>query len=134
MITYAKVLELGLKHDPIENPGSYSWTQINDTAVCGPLIDGRDLDQVDFDHDIKLAMIEFIEAQRLKFGENLSFLIITSNENTEADDVQSIALSTGNHLNLAVGLLEGMDRNNEFKKAFVTAGILRLNKNKDNNG
>lgn len=131
MITYAKVLELGLKHDPIENPESYSWTQINDTAVCGPLIDGRNLEQPEFNYDMSIAITEFVDTQRAKYGDNLSFLIVTSNGNGNNPTCDSVAAMTGNYMNLAEGLHASMDKDEDFKMTFKTVGILKLlNKDK----
>jgi hypothetical protein len=132
MISYAKVLELGLKHDPIENPENYSWTQIDDMAVCGPPVNGRKLDLPDFNLEMSTAISEFVDTQRAKLGNDISFMIIATNDNSEEPKADTVSGLTGNYMNLAEGLFATIEKDQNFKMAFTTVGILNmLNKRKE---
>lgn len=134
MITYAKVLELGLKHEPIENPENYSWVQINEEAICGAPLNGRAI-ELDFRTEFDLLSVNFAEAIRERFGEECSIFVMATRDTPDNGKIEAGSMFSGNQIMIAHGLSETLEKNRELKLAFSTvalAGFFGRLKNDDN--
>jgi hypothetical protein len=124
MINYKKVLELGLKHEPIENPEEYAWVQVDDEAICGAKLNGREANVPDFETEFNLMAVDFAEAIRAKFGEKCSILVLSTKGDDTKVDTEASCMFTGSTLMIAQALSATFDRNNELRDIF---SLIRFN-------
>lgn len=134
MITYAKVLELDLKHEPIENPDNYSWVQIDEEAICGAPLNGREI-ELDFRTEFDLLAVNFSEAIRERFGEKCSIFVVATKDIDAGARIETRGMHSGDPIMIAHGLSETLEQNRKLKLAFSTvalAGFFGRLKNDDN--
>jgi len=118
MINYAKVLELGLKHEPIENPEEYAWVQVDDEAICVAKLNGREANVPDFETEFNLMAVDFAEAIRAKFGEKCNILVLATKGLDTKVEIEGSSMFTGDTMMIAQALSATFDRNDKLRDIF----------------